>query len=186
MQLLKHVENTWWNSRDAVIKVVPRTDATTRPLTGRWVDIVHDDGERTARWKTRGYEQTLNGNEELFSATPATIHLKNDVGRCSSERTRGGSRGLQWSLLPGALEPQRTESKVWIEPPPEADLGPDYLWEAVSAFLGPKGAPRAWDTFGAKVLTSCNNHDSTVAFSTDLNHLESTSRRKQAGTAMTS
>ena len=24
--------------KDAVIKVVPRTDATTRPLTGRWVD----------------------------------------------------------------------------------------------------------------------------------------------------
>ena len=32
--------------KDAVIKVVPRTDATTRPLTGCWVDTMHDDGAR--------------------------------------------------------------------------------------------------------------------------------------------
>ena len=52
------------------------------------------------------------------------------------------------------LNPDGTESQVWIEPPPEAELGPDYIWEAVSAFPGLKGAPRAWDTYSAKVLTS--------------------------------
>ena len=71
--LLKRDERTWRNSqksRTQIIKVVPRTDATTKPLTGRWVDTVHDDGARKARWTTRGYEQTLNGNEDFFSATP--------------------------------------------------------------------------------------------------------------------
>ena len=43
---------------------------------------------------------------------------------------------------------------MWIEPLPEAELGPDYIWEAVSAFPGLKGAPRAWDTHSANVLTS--------------------------------
>ena len=43
---------------------------------------------------------------------------------------------------------------MWIEPPPEAELEPDYIWEAVSAFPGLKGAPRAWDTYSANVLTS--------------------------------
>ena len=62
--------------KDAIIKVVPRTDATTRPLTGRWVDTVHDDRARKARWTTRGYEQTLNGNEDFFSAAPSMMHLK--------------------------------------------------------------------------------------------------------------
>ena len=38
--------------KDAIIKVEPRTDATTKPLTGRWVDTVHDDGARKARWTT--------------------------------------------------------------------------------------------------------------------------------------
>ena len=61
---------------DAIIKVVPRTDATTKPLTSRWVDTVHDDGARKARWTTRGYEQTLSGNEDFFSATPAMMYLK--------------------------------------------------------------------------------------------------------------
>ena len=54
---------------------MPRTDATTRPLTGRWVDTMHD-GAKRARWTTRGYEQTLNGNEDFFPATPALVHLK--------------------------------------------------------------------------------------------------------------
>ena len=62
--------------KGAVIKVVPRTDATARPLTGRWVDPTHDNGTRKARWTTRGYEQSLNGNEDVFSATPAMMHLK--------------------------------------------------------------------------------------------------------------
>ena len=53
--------------KDAVIKVVPRTDATTRPLTGRCLDTMHHDGARRARWTTRGYEQTLSGNEDFFS-----------------------------------------------------------------------------------------------------------------------
>ena len=52
------------------------------------------------------------------------------------------------------LNPDGTESKVWIEPPPEAELGPNYIWEAVSAVPGLKGAPRAWDTYSANVPTS--------------------------------
>ena len=52
------------------------------------------------------------------------------------------------------LNPDRTENRVWIEPPLEAELGPNYIWEAVSAFPGLKGAPRAWDTYSANVLTS--------------------------------
>ena len=42
------------------------------------------------------------------------------------------------------LNPNGTESQVWIEPLPETDLAPNYVWEAVSAFPGLKGAPRAW------------------------------------------
>ena len=51
------------------------------------------------------------------------------------------------------LNPDRTESTVWIEPPPEAELGPEYIWEAPPAFPGLKEAPRAWKTHIANVLT---------------------------------
>ena len=33
-------------------------------------------------------------------------------------------------------------------------MGPDCVWEAVSAFPGLKGAPRDWDTYSANVLTN--------------------------------
>ena len=52
------------------------------------------------------------------------------------------------------LNPDGTESTVWIEPPPEAELGPQYIWEAPPAFPGLKGAPRAWKTHIANVLTN--------------------------------
>ena len=43
------------------------------------------------------------------------------------------------------LNPDGTESKVWIEPLERAELGQNYIGKAVSAFPGLKGAPRAWD-----------------------------------------
>ena len=140
--------------KDAVIKVVPRTDATTKPLTGRWVDTMHDDGARKARWTTRGYEQTLNGNEDFFSATPAMMHLKMMLVEAALKGHVAAIGDCSGAFYQSPLNPDGTESQVWIEPPPEAELGPDYIWEAVSAFPGLKGAPRAWDTHSAKVLTS--------------------------------
>ena len=136
--------------KDAIIKVVPRTDATTEPLTGRWVDTVRDVGARKARWTPRGYEQTLNGNEDFFSATPAMMHLKMMLVGAALKGHVAGIGDCSGAFL----NPNRTESKVWIEPPPEAELVPNYMWEAVSAFPGLKGAPKAWDTYSANVLTN--------------------------------
>ena len=140
--------------KDAVIKDVPRTNASTKPLTGRWVDTMHDDGARKARWTTRGYEQTLNGNEDFFSATPAMMHLKMMLVEAALKGHVAAIGDCRGAFYQSPLNPDGTESQVWIEPPPEAELGPDYIWEAVSAFPGLKEAPRAWDTYSAKVLTS--------------------------------
>ena len=139
--------------KDAVIKVVPRTDATTRPLTGRWVDTMDDDGTRKARWTTRGYEQTLNGNEDFFSATQATMHLKRMLVDAALKGHVAAIEDCSGVFYQSLLNPDGTESKVWIEPPPEAETGKDNIWEAVSAFPGLKGAPRAWDTNSANALT---------------------------------
>ena len=140
--------------KDAIIKVVPRTDATTKPLTGRWVDTLHDDGARKARWTTRGYEQTLNGNEDFFSATPELMHLKMMLVDAALKGHVTAIGDCSGAFYQSPLNPDGTESKVWIEPPPEAELGPNYIWEGVSAFPGLKGAPRAWDTYSANVLTN--------------------------------
>ena len=107
---------------------------------------------------------------------------RNNVGRGSSERTRDGNRNLKRGRLQSIFNPDGTDSQVWIKPPPEADVGPDYVWDAVLALLGLKGAPRAWDTHSANVLTSSDA--ATVACSTILNYVENTSRRKQEDTSM--
>ena len=140
--------------KDAVTKVVPRTDATTRPSTGRRVDTLHDDGARKARWATRGYEQTLNGNEYFFSATPAMMHLKMMLVEAALKGHVAAIGDCSGAFYQSLLNPDGMESNVWIEPPPEAELGPDNIWEAVSAFPGLKGGPRAWHTHSVNVLTS--------------------------------
>ena len=119
--------------KDAVIKVVPRTDATTRPLRGRWMDTMRDDEARKARWTTPAHEQTLNGNEDFFSATPAMMLVEAALKRHVAPI--GDCSGVFYQ---SPLNPDGTESEVWVEPLPEAELGPDYIWEAVSAFPGLK------------------------------------------------
>ena len=140
--------------KDAVIKVVPRTDATTKPLTGWRVDTMHDDGARKDRWTTRGYEQTLNGKEDFISATPAVMHLKMMLVEAALKGHVAAIGDCSGAFYQSPLNPDGTENQVWIEARPEAELGPEYICEAVSAFPGLKGAPRAWDSYSVKVLTN--------------------------------
>ena len=96
--------------QDSAIKVVPRTDATTRPLTGRWADIMQDDGARKARWTTRGYEQTLNENE-----APAMMHVTMmlvEAAPIGHVAAIGDCSGVCHQSL---LNPDGTEGQVWIE-----------------------------------------------------------------------
>ena len=59
--MLKRDGHTWRSSRKSRTQSSKSCRAPTR---------------RKARWTTRGYEQTLNGNEDFFSATPAKMHLE--------------------------------------------------------------------------------------------------------------
>ena len=63
----------------------------------------------------------------------------------------GEYSGAFYQLL---LSPDGTESKVWIEPAPQAELGQNYIWEAVLPSPGLKETPKTWDTYSANVLTN--------------------------------
>ena len=132
--------------KDAIIKVAPRTDATTKPLSGRWVDTMYDDGARKTRWATRGYEQMLDESEDFFSATPATIPLKTMLADAALKGHVAAIWYCSGTFCQSPLNTDGTESKVWIELLEKAELGQNYMWEAVSAFPGVKGVPKAWDT----------------------------------------
>ena len=81
--------------KDAIIKVVPRTDAATKPLTG------HDAWVRAnAEWK-RG----------LLFSNAGDDASQNDVGRCHFEGARCVNQRLQRCLLPIASEPGRNREQ---------------------------------------------------------------------------
>ena len=115
---------------------------------------MHVDGARKARWTTRGYEQTLTRTDDPFSATPAMMHLKTMLVEAALKGHFAPIGDCSGAFCQSPLNPDGTERQVWTELPPEAELGPGYIGEAVSAFPGLKGAPRAWDTYSGNVLTS--------------------------------
>ena len=86
--------------KDAVIKVVPRTDATTKPLTGRWVDTMHE-GQVDDAWVRANSERKRGLLSNASDDAP-----QDDVGRGGSERTRCGNRRLQRGLLSVTFEPR--------------------------------------------------------------------------------
>ena len=45
-----------------------------------------------------------------------------------------------------------TEEAIFLEPPPEAEIASSQVWEALCAFPGLKGAPKAWEEHSAKEL----------------------------------
>ena len=141
--------------KDAVIKVVPRTrcdhQTSDRPLGGHHARRRSTEGQVGRRV---GTSQTLNGNEDFFSAKPAMMHLKMMLVEAALKGHVAAIGECSGAFYQSPSNPDGTENQVWIEPPPEAELGPDYIWEAVSAFPGLKGAPRAWDSYSAGVLTN--------------------------------
>ena len=44
------------------------------------------------------------------------------------------------------------EERIFLEPPPEAQVPLDSVWETLCAFPGPKGAPKAWEEHSAQEM----------------------------------
>ena len=129
-------------SEGKIVEVAPRTEATSKPLTSTWVNSQHDDGTLKSRWTTRSYEQQLAGGQNFFATTQPLTHLKLmlvDAARNGHKADIGDCSGTCYQA---PLDPTGQESKVYIEAPHEANLGPDYVWDAVSAFPNPKEHPK--------------------------------------------
>ena len=62
-------------SEGKIVEVVPRTETTSKTLTGKWVDSQHDDGTLKSRWTTRSYEQQLASGTESAVAAPNQLLL---------------------------------------------------------------------------------------------------------------
>ena len=129
--------------KDAIIKVASRTDAivkpdreTTRPLTGRWMDTIYDEGARKTRWTTWGYEQTPNESEDFSSAVPEPISLKMTLAASTLKEHVAAIGDCNGTFYQSPLNPDGTERKVWIELLEKAESGEKYIWKAVSESPG--------------------------------------------------
>ena len=97
------------------------------------------------RW---GFEQTLYGNENHIAGTPSLPHLK---ALLVDAAVRGHAVAL--GDCSGAFyQAPLTEENIFLEPPPEAGVESGFVWEALCAFPGLKGAPKAWEEHSAKEL----------------------------------
>ena len=68
------------------------------------------------------------------------------------------------------LNPDGTKSKDLIEPPPQAELGPDYSWESREGCT--EGVAHVQCESAHEFHGDGTGNDTTVAFSTDLSHGE--------------
>ena len=148
------------------------TKVKDRPLAGRWVDTVHDDGARKARWTTRGYEQTLNGNEDFFSATPAMMHLKMMLVDAALKGHVAAIGDCSGAFYQSPLNPDGT---TFGKPCQHSQVSNEHRELEIHTARTFSRIPCRW-----------SSHDTTVAFSIDSNQVENTSRRKQEDTLTTS
>ena len=59
---------------------------------------------------------------------------------------------LLWATAMCFLSGATQEERIFLEPPPEAQVSPDYVWAALCAFPGLKGAPKAWEEHSAQQM----------------------------------
>jgi hypothetical protein len=134
-----HVERIAGEGKN-IVRVVPRSSATTRVMSGRWVDTADK-----SRWTTRGYEQRLDGTENHVANTPSLIHLKALLVYAETKGHVAAVGDCSGAFYQAPLK----EERIFLEPPPEAQVSPDSVWEALCAFPGLKGAPKAWEEHSA-------------------------------------
>eukprot|EP00959_Pyramimonas_sp_CCMP1952_P075363 1574912-Pyramimonas_sp.AAC.1 len=131
-----------------IIKVIPIKDTTSKIPTGKWVDTYRADGSKKSRWTTRGFEQQVRGHENFVATTPSLPHLKETMVNAELR-----DRAVAFGDCSGAFyQEPLTEDRIFLEPPPETGVPEGHVREALCAFPGLKGAPKAWEDHSANAM----------------------------------
>ena len=139
-----HLRKITGNGKE-IVRVIPISETTSKTLTGKWVDTYQADGEQKSRWTTGGFEQQIYGHENFVAATPSLPPLKAMLVEAEVH-----GRAVAFGDCSGAFyQAPLTEDRIFLEPPPEAEVPEGHVWEALCAFPGLKGAPKAWEDHSA-------------------------------------
>ena len=118
--------------------VVPRSTATTRIMTTRWVDV--DKGDRwRSRITCRGYEQRVDPATDFYAHTPsiAALRLLLVVAWRRGFAVAAGDCKSAFLQAP-------CSGDVFVELVPEAKVDPKSCWKCLRNLPGLKGGPADW------------------------------------------
>ncbi|CAK0797452.1 unnamed protein product [Prorocentrum cordatum] len=131
-----------------IAQAIPIKDTTSKIPTGKWVDIYQADGSKKSRWTTRGFEQQVHGHENFVATTPSLPHLKAMLANAELH-----DHVVALGDCSGAFyQAHLAEDRIFLEPPPEVGVLEGHVREAMRAFPGPKGAPKAWEDHSANTM----------------------------------
>ena len=108
---------------------------------------------------TEAEVDTMLDNIDLDFDQSQTTFTKQKYTNCTNDiksALKGHAAAIEYysgAFYQSPLNPDGTESKVWIELLEKAKLGRNYVWEAASAFPGLKGVSKTWDTYNTNDLT---------------------------------
>ena len=112
-----------------------------RPISARWVDKDDFGTAAKSRLTARGYEQSLTGEEQHYSATPSAATLRTLL---VVAQALGLSVAVGDCAQAFLQAPLIEKEAVWVWPPPEAGAPTGVAWKLLKTLPGVKGGPSAW------------------------------------------
>ncbi|CEM31453.1 unnamed protein product [Vitrella brassicaformis CCMP3155] len=121
-----------------VFEYVPRSQATSRPISCRWVYALKPNKYK-ARIVARGFEQDKNQVDDVFAPTPSYHVMRAVLAIANQLDVEIHQMDVNTAFLNAPLD-----KPVFIECPPGYGR-PGYIVRLRKALYGLKEAPRAWN-----------------------------------------
>ena len=130
-----------------VYKKVPRSEATGKVISVRWVDINKGD-EINPNYRSRLVAREINtkANPDMFAATPPTEALKLMIAIAATKDSKGRRRRLMVNDVSRAYFYAKAIRKVYVEIA-EEDREPgegDMVGELLHSMYGTRDAAQNW------------------------------------------
>ena len=152
------------------------------------MDSVHDDREREEDHVDDAWIRANSGRKRGFLGDASNDAPHHDAGRCSSERACGGPRGLQGGFFRRFLRSRWNRQQSLDRSASRGGAENELHMGSCVSIPGSHGCTKSVGHAQCESLYEFQRGRTITIrrfFSTDLNHFENTSRRKQEDTSMT-
>ena len=112
-------------------------------ISGRWVDSEKAPGICKARWVARGFEERVEGPDEVFAATAMGLTTRLILANATARGWTAAVADVSGAFLNASVG---DEEEIYVKAPAEWNSGkkPKQCWEVKKALYGLRSAPRRW------------------------------------------